>query len=65
MNPDTYRFESITEDQSRSTPYDKWKQFRIGEILEINGVRMRVRKITNKDIVLRPVREDGTDLTGL
>ena len=29
--------------------------FRVGEEFELHGLKMRVRKITKKDIVLRPV----------
>ena len=29
--------------------------FRVGEEFELHGLKMRLRKITKKDIVLRPV----------
>ncbi len=50
MNPDTKEFEPITE----KTPED-WPRFHIGEEFELNGVKMRVRKVTKKDVILRPV----------
>lgn len=53
MNPETKRFEPETV----RTP-DGWPRFRVGEVFTLNGVRMRVRKVTNKDLVLRPVKDD-------
>ena len=50
MNPETYEFEAVDED----TP-DEWPRFKINEVVSVNGVEMRVRKITKKDIILRPV----------
>lgn len=56
MNPETKRFEPETV----RTP-DDWPRFHIGEEFTLNGVRMRVRKVTRKDIVLRPVKSERTD----
>lgn len=33
--------------------------FTIGQIFVLNGVRMKIRKITKRDVILRPVRIDG------
>jgi len=52
MNPKTQEFEPVTAD----TPKD-WKQFSIGNTFVLNGVLMAVRKITKKDIILRPAKQ--------
>jgi len=49
MNPETKKFEPETV----RTP-DNWPRFSIGEEFTLNGVVMVVRKVTKKDIVLRP-----------
>jgi hypothetical protein len=50
MSPDTKLFEPETE----NTPGD-WPRFSINQEFELNGVKMRVRKITKKDVILRPL----------
>ena len=50
MNPETKRFEPETE----RTP-DNWPRFKVGQLFTLNDVRMKIRKVTKKDIVLRPV----------
>ena len=49
MNPETKQFEPITLE----TP-GNWPRFKVGEEFELNGVKMCIRKITKKDIILRP-----------
>jgi len=51
MNPETYEFEPVTDE----TP-DDWVRFSIGEEVTINGVQCRIRKITKKDIIVRPIK---------
>ena len=54
MNPKTYEFEPETT----NTPED-WKRLSIGQTFTINGVLMKIRKVTKKDIILRPVKGDA------
>jgi len=49
MNPDTKTFEPETLE----TP-EAWKRFSVGDEFTLNNVVMVIRKITKKDIVLRP-----------
>jgi len=51
MNPETYEFEPVTS----CTPED-WKKLFIGQQIDVAGILCRVRKITRKDIILRPVQ---------
>lgn len=61
MNPETKEFSKVTKDDIESGLYKdggargSWKLFNIGQEIEINGVTFRVRKITNKDVILRPL----------
>lgn len=50
MNPETKRFEPVTQD----TP-DNFYQVAVGDKCEINGIKCRIRKITKKDIICRPI----------
>lgn len=59
MNPETKRFEPVVEPRPESTRH--WPTFRIGEVVEVGGVKMRVRKFTRKDMILRPLRDDDID----
>lgn len=54
MNPRTMEFEPISE----PPPPEKkeWPVFRVGDMFELNGVKMAVRKVTRRDVVLRPVK---------
>lgn len=49
MNPETRTFEPETA----ATP-EGWPRFSVGEEFTLKGVVMVVRKVTKKDIVLRP-----------
>jgi tartrate dehydratase beta subunit/fumarate hydratase class I family protein len=49
MNPETRTFEPETVE----TP-EAWNRFSVGDKFTLNGVIMVIRKITKKDIVLRP-----------
>jgi hypothetical protein len=51
MDPETKEFLPETKE----TP-DDHPRFHVGDDWEMNGVLMRIRKITKKDIVLRPVK---------
>ena len=51
MNPETQEFEPVTRD----TP-EEWKKISVGEVFMLNGIKMKVRRITKKDVVLRRVK---------
>jgi hypothetical protein len=53
VNPETKEFIPV----SPSTP-PEWPRFHVGQEFILNGVTMRVRKITKKDVFLRPVKEE-------
>lgn len=53
MNPQTMEFEPETTETPR--PPD-WKRFTVGDPVMVNGVPMTIRKITKKDLLLRPVK---------
>ena len=50
MNPETLEFEPVNS----CTPSD-WKRLFLGQQAEVGGILCRIRKITRKDIILRPV----------
>ena len=54
MNPETKQFAPISD----PVPEEKknWKRFAVGDEVEVHGVPCRIRKITTKDLVLRPVK---------
>jgi hypothetical protein len=62
MNPETKEFEEIAQRYLESEellveerPETKdWKRFHIGEEIEIKDIMFKIRKITKKDIILRP-----------
>lgn len=54
MNPETNRFERVPKVVANNDPRAQWAQFRVGDEVEINGVLFAIRKITPKDLVLRP-----------
>lgn len=49
MNPDTNRFEPVTE----STP-KHWARFDVGEIIMVKGVYLVVETIDRKTVTFRP-----------
>ncbi len=53
MNPETKEFEPVPERPDSRTA--DWKRFHVGEVFTLNGVPMAIRKITRKDLILRPV----------
>lgn len=59
MNPDSKEFEEIIGDYDKlvaERPEVKdWKKFRIGEEIEVKGEKFRIRKITKKDLIIRPI----------
>lgn len=79
MNPDTKMFENMDEQKKKEllgelftgSPVkdekilaDKgWKCFAEQEIVEVKGINFYVRKVTKKDLILRPVgqRENSQD----
>ena len=57
MNPDTQEFVQMTDENLLRHPeMSDWKRFHVGERFELNGVAMEVRKITKKDVLLRPIK---------
>ena len=57
MDPNTKEFVQMTDENLNIHPEMKsWKRFSIGERFELNGVMMEVRKITKKDVLLRPIK---------
>lgn len=57
MDPNTKEFHEITEEKAKATPTPgDGPIFRVGERFTLNGVEMSVRKITRKDVLLRPVK---------
>jgi hypothetical protein len=57
MDTSTNRFHEVTEKVERKIEEDpaRWRLFSIGQEIVIEGWRYRVRKVTAKDLVLRPV----------
>lgn len=53
MNPRTKEFEPI--DSPENAP-PGWAVFTVGHRVTINGTEFAIRKVTKKDIVLRPVK---------
>ncbi|MEO5367874.1 MAG: hypothetical protein H7831_16240 [Magnetococcus sp. WYHC-3] len=41
------------------TEYPEDFRFEVGMLVVVQGFKMRVRKVTNKDLVLRPVTDAG------
>lgn len=60
MNPDSKEFEKIIGDYDKlvaERPEIKdWKKFYIGEEIEVKGETFRIRKITKKDLIIRPLK---------
>lgn len=65
LNPEDGTFEEITQelaDLYKERPETKkWKKFRVGERVEVKGENFLVRKITKKDLILRPMKSYTTD----
>jgi len=62
MDTNTGELKSIEEILvERGTIPKDWPIFAVGEILEIKGQKMRIRKITKKDIILRSVKLDNDE----
>lgn len=53
MNPETKRFTPVTTD----TPPD-WPRVQVGQESIVCGIPCRVRKVTRKDIIMRPIKEN-------
>lgn len=53
MDPKTKEFHPIESPQEAKPG---WPVFTVGEKFTLNGVEFYVRKITAKDVLLRPVR---------
>lgn len=60
MNPETKRFEPETV----RTP-EGWPRFAVGERFTLKGVTMQVRKVTRKDVILRPVSGTGSEMKNI
>lgn len=60
MNPQTKEFIPIPTLEELEVDHGDWAKFSAGDRFTLNGVEMVIRKITKRDIVLRPV--DGRDL---
>ena len=54
QNEDIREFQEIPEDIAEYNPQG-WTTYKIGEIIELKDKKYRVRKITKKDLVLRPI----------
>ena len=54
MDPNTKEFMPLTEETDTAERLN-WPRFKVGEIHTLNGIKMKVRKVTKKDVVLRPV----------
>ena len=54
QNEDIREFENILDDTLEYNPKN-WTTFKVGEIIELKDNKYRIRKITKKDLVLRPV----------
>lgn len=53
MGPTTKEFHKETPENAKKMV--SWVKFRVGEEFELNGETFAIRKITKKDIVIRPV----------
>lgn len=56
MNPETKHFERVPDKFEAKDARKDWPQFSVGFTFDLDGVKFRIRKITNKDIVIRPVK---------
>ena len=59
MNTDTGTFHEIDENDNikgtlKRVPTE-WLRFTVGQLVDIDGHKFKIRKITGKDLVLRPV----------
>jgi len=53
MNPDTKTFHPEVQHGPDLPP--SWPRLKIGDVINVRGWGYRVRKITKKDVILRPV----------
>jgi len=51
MNPETLEFQPTTSSVPKG-----WLVFNVGDTLTIKDMVFRIRKITKKDIIIRPVK---------
>ena len=58
MNPETQEFEPVKGKIIEGRDERGWPVFTIGQQITLNGVHLRLRKISRKDLIFRPVRED-------
>lgn len=68
LNPEDGTFEEIAEKyKTLEELYEErpetrgWKKFRIGERVEVKGEWFTIRKITKKDLILRPLKSSTVD----
>lgn len=47
----------MSDNEVAETLKPKRPKFEVGNIIEIDGVPFRLRKITKKDIILRPIKK--------
>lgn len=55
MDPHKEQFVPITEDNREQAEEEKWFILNVGDDCEINGIKCKIRKITKKDIICRPI----------
>lgn len=46
-------------------PPKDYKELKVGDVVTVNGIKMTVRKLTKKDVILRPVKKVIRDEHGL
>lgn len=46
-------------------PPKDYKELKVGDVVTVSGVQMTVRKLTKKDVILRPVKKTIRDEHGL
>lgn len=54
MDPATKEFEPIEKPEDAP---NGWPVFSVGQRVTLNGVEMAIRKVTKKDVILRPVKD--------
>jgi len=59
MDPNPpHHFEKLPDPVPADDHRAEWLRFTVGEVVSVGGVDFVVRKITKKDLVLRPKRAD-------
>jgi hypothetical protein len=61
MSPDTHKFEPIPDELPMEDYRSHWLIFTVGQVVEVSGQRFKVRKITRKDLILRPLPGEAKD----